>query len=69
MAEVSSPSVATGKLEAKLSRMLQTRHRNPSNHRLTRHLEHELLWLFTFLRCPGLDATNNAAERAIRGAG
>jgi Transposase IS66 family len=25
------------------------------------------LWLFTFLHCPGLDATNNAAERAIRG--
>ena len=23
--------------------------------------------LFTFLHCPGLDATNNAAERAIRG--
>ena len=23
--------------------------------------------MFTFLYCPGLDATNNAAERAIRG--
>src|SRR5229473_3520281 len=58
---------ATGKLEAKLDRMLETRRRNPANHRLARHLEHELLWLFTFLHCPGLDATNNAAERAIRG--
>ena len=58
---------ATGKLEAKLDRKLETRRRNPANHRLARHLEHELLWLFTFLRCPGLDATNNAAERAIRG--
>ena len=29
--------------------------------------EHERPWLFTFLYCPGLDATNNAAERAIRG--
>ena len=60
-------TIATGKLEAKLDRMLETRRRNPANHRLARHLEHELLWLFTFLHCPGLDATNNAAERAIRG--
>ena len=60
-------SIATGKLEAKLDRMLETRRRNPANHRLARHLEHERLWLFTFLHCPGLDATNNAAERAIRG--
>jgi transposase len=58
---------ATGKLEAKLDRMLERRRRNPANHRLARHLEHERPWLFTFLRCPGLDATNNAAELAIRG--
>jgi transposase len=60
-------SIARGKLEAKLDRMLETRRRNAANRRLARHLEHELLWLFTFLHCPGLDATNNAAERAIRG--
>jgi transposase len=60
-------SIATGKLEAKLERLLEPRRRNAANRRLARHLEHELLWLFTFLRCPGLDATNNAAERAIRG--
>src|ERR1700722_14444617 len=47
--------------------MLETRRQNASNRRLARHLEHERLWLFTFLYCPGLDATNNAAERAIRG--
>jgi transposase len=58
---------ATGKLEAELDRMLETRRRNPANRRLARHLEHEQLWLFTFLHCFGLDATNNAAERAIRG--
>ena len=45
-------SIATGKLEAKLDRMLETRRRNPANHRLARHLEHERLWLFTFLHCP-----------------
>ena len=60
-------SIATGRLEIKLDRMLETRRRNAANRRLARHLEHELLWLFTFLHCPGLDATNNAAERAIRG--
>ena len=60
-------AIATGKLEAKLDRMLETRRRNAANRRLARHLEHERLWLFTFLRCPGLDATNNAAERAMRG--
>jgi len=67
--EISSHGLrtATGKLEAKLDRMLETRRRNPANHRLARHLEHEQLWLFTFLHCFGLDATNNAAERAIRG--
>ncbi len=58
---------ATGKLEAKLGRVLEPRRRNPANRRLARHLEHEWLWLFTFLHCFGLDATNNAAERAIRG--
>lgn len=58
---------ATGKLEAKLDRMLEARRRNAANRRLAHHLEHEQLWLFTFLRCFGLDATNNAAERAIRG--
>ena len=60
-------SIATGKLESKLDRMLEIRRRNPANHRLARHLEHERLGLFTFLHCAGLDATNNAAERAIRG--
>jgi transposase len=58
---------ATGRLESKLEGMLATRRRNAANRRLARHLEHEQLWLFTFLHCFGLDATNNAAERAIRG--
>jgi len=60
-------SIAAGKLEVKLDRLLETRRRNPANRRLARHLQHERQGLFTFLHCPGLDATNNAAERAIRG--
>jgi transposase len=58
---------ATGRLEAKLDRRLEKPYRHPANRRLARHLEHERPWLFTFLYCPGLDATNHAAERAIRG--
>ncbi len=58
---------ATGKLEARLDRMLERRRRNRANQRLARYLEHERLWLFRFLHCFGLEATNNAAERAIRG--
>src|SRR5438128_6733118 len=58
---------ATGRLEAQLDRRLEKSYRHPANRRLARHLEHERLWLFTFLHCPGLDATNHAAERAIRG--
>lgn len=54
--------VATGRLEAKLDRMLDTVDRNPANQRLARHLDHERPWMFAFLYCPGLDATNNAAE-------
>src|SRR5260370_37677409 len=60
-------STATEKLEAKLDRMLEPRRRNAANRRLARHLEHEQLWVFSFLHCPGLDPTNNGAERAIRG--
>ncbi len=54
-------------MEAQLDRRLEQCYRHPANRRLARHLEHERPWLFTFLYCPGLDATNHAAERAIRG--
>src|SRR5215471_4016288 len=56
-----------GRVEAKLDRMLDKSYRNPANRRLARHLLHEQPWIFTFLHCPGLDATNHMAERAIRG--
>jgi transposase len=58
---------ATGRLNAELDRMLEKDYRNPANRRLRNHLEHERPWLFMFLYFLGLDATNNAAERAIRG--
>ncbi len=57
---------ATGRLEGKLDRLLRRPYRDPANRRLAKHLVHERPYLFTFLYCPGLDATNNRAERAIR---
>jgi hypothetical protein len=59
-------AVATGRLEAQLDRLLDGHFRCPDNQRLAKHLRHEQPHLFTFLRCPGLHATNNFAERAIR---
>ena len=58
---------ATGRLEAKLDRLLAHNYREPANRRLAKHLRHERPYLFTFLYCPGLvDATNNLAERVMR---
>jgi transposase len=58
---------ATGRLEAKLDRLLARNYRHPANRRLARHRRHERPYLFTFLYCPGLvDATNNLAERVMR---
>jgi transposase len=57
---------ATGRLEGKLDRLLARSYQDSANRRLAKHLRRERLYLFTYLYCPGLDATNNAAERAIR---
>jgi transposase len=58
---------ATGRLEAKLDRMLAPTQRAAANERLAKHLRHERPYLFTFLYCPGLvDATHNVAERVMR---
>jgi transposase len=57
---------ATGWLETELDRLLARSYRDPANRRLANHLRRERPYLFTFLYCPGLDATNNAAERALR---
>jgi len=59
-------NVATGRLEANIARWLSKTFRDSANRRLAKHLRHEEPWLFTFLHCPGIEATNNAAERALR---
>lgn len=59
-------AVARGKLEARLDRSLERRYRSPGNRRLANHLLREREALFSFLICPGLEATNWRAEQAIR---
>jgi transposase len=58
--------VATGRLENAMDRLLARTFHLPANRRLAKHLRHEQPHLFTFLHCPGIEATNNAAEQAIR---
>ena len=58
--------VATGRLVNAMDRLLAHTFHLPANRRLAKHLRHEQPHLFTFLHCPGIEATNNAAERAIR---
>lgn len=58
--------VATGRVENSLDYLLAHTFRLPANRRLAKHLIHEQPHIFTFLHCPGVDPTNNAAEQAIR---
>jgi transposase len=57
---------ATGRLEVKLDRVLAHPGRDPAHRRFAKHLRHERPYVFTFLYCPGLGATNNISERTIR---
>jgi len=59
-------AVARGQLEARLDRDLDRHWRSPANRRFAAHLLRERHALFTFLYCPGLEATNWRAEQAIR---
>src|SRR5437016_14438849 len=59
-------AVAQGRLEVRMDRTLELRYRSPQNRRFANHLVRERQALFTFLSCPGLEATNWRAEQAIR---
>jgi len=59
-------AVARGRLEKRLERLLCWTRAHPANERLAKHLAKHRHELFTFLRRPGLDATNWRAEQAIR---
>jgi transposase len=59
-------AVACGRLENRLSDLIFPPKTNAANERLAQHLWNHRDELFTFLRQPGLDATNWRAELAIR---
>jgi transposase len=57
---------ARGQLEAAMDRLLEQPVDSHADRKLARHLSKEREHLFPFLYCPGLEATNHQAERAIR---
>ena len=59
-------AIARSRLEARLDRVLKRNYRWPVNRRLANHLRRERDAMFTFLFCPGLEATNYRAEQANR---
>jgi transposase len=59
-------AVARGRLENKLTDRIFPPKTNAANERLAQHLWDHRDDLFTFLRQPGLDATNWRAELALR---
>jgi transposase len=59
-------AVTRGRLEARLGRLLYWPKTQPDNERLAKHLDKHRQDLFTFLKVPGLDATNYRAEQAMR---
>lgn len=58
--------VATGRLGAKMNRLLEWQPTDEENRKLLKHLRHERDALFTFLRHPNVPATNYRAEQAVR---
>ena len=59
-------AVAVGRLEARLERMLYWTKTHADNERLAKHLDKHRNQLLTFLKIPGIDATNYRAEQAMR---
>jgi transposase len=58
--------VATGRLEARMARLLRWQPADDENRKLLDHLWNERDALFTFLRHPNVPATNYRAEQAVR---
>lgn len=61
-------AILTGKLSARLDRLVTWQPTDDENRKLLKHLrrEHELGAVLRFLTLPGLPATNHRAEQAIR---
>src|SRR5439155_17051808 len=54
--------VAPGRNDASMDRLMDKSFRSKLNRRFAKHLHHERPYLFSFLYCPDLDATNNHAS-------
>ena len=59
-------AVAIGRLASRLDALLCWTRTHADNERLAKHLDNHCDELFTFLKVPGIDATNYRAERAMR---
>ncbi len=59
-------AVSLGRLQKRRDRLLRWTRTDRANERLAKHLDKHRDQLFTFLRRPGIDATNWRAEQAIR---
>ena len=59
-------SVAHGRLQARLDRLVTPVKSNPDNERFAKHLEKHADEVFTFLRNPAIEPTNRLGEQAMR---
>ena len=59
-------AVARGRLEARLDRVLEACYRWPVNESFANRLYRQRNHFLTFLYCPGIEATNWWAQRALR---
>jgi transposase len=59
-------AVATGRLQARLDRLVTPVKVNPDNERFAKHLEKHHDEIFTFLRHPEIEPTNRLGEQAMR---
>ncbi len=59
-------AVALGRLQAAMARLLSGRRTHTANARLAKHMRKHSHELFTFLKHPGIEATNWPSEQAIR---
>jgi transposase len=68
-AEISAKTAArrADQLQARMVELTEPVKTHPANERFAAHLFRQQLHLFTYLRIPGIDATNYRAEQALRG--
>ncbi|RPI34122.1 MAG: IS66 family transposase, partial [Hyphomicrobiaceae bacterium] len=67
--EISARTAArkADQLQARMAKLTEPIKSHPANERFAAHLFGQQLHLFTYLRIPGVDATNYRAEQALKG--